>query len=228
MTVLKSGTVFGACKYSTHAVEFQKRGLPHAHIICRFRESAVESGHVDDWVCGEVPDPVAQPQLHALVMKFMIHRPCSGEHAHLFGEQPCRRVPRSAAAADVAAPAVVTPVLCQKRFPAPLSDMSHLDERVGRWMYRRRDNGVVGVIRRRGPDGAMVNANVGHEWVVTYNAFLLAKYQCHINVDYCTSLFAVNYVFKVRPNHLHLHVCNWRSSSHFSYILLVHSQESRR
>jgi len=35
-----------------------------------------------------------------------------------------------------------------------------------------------------------------NRWVVPYNAYLLKRYECHINVEVCTSVQAVKYVFK--------------------------------
>ena len=33
-------------------------------------------------------------------------------------------------------------------------------------------------------------------WVVPHNAFLLTKYECHLNVEVCTSIRAVKYLYK--------------------------------
>nr|XP_051207578.1 uncharacterized protein LOC127323481 [Lolium perenne] len=54
-------------------------------------------------------------------------------------------------------------------------------------IYRRRDNGRG--VRIRGAD-------LDNRWVVPYNPFLLMRYNCHINVEACSSIKAVKYLFK--------------------------------
>ena len=60
-------------------VEWQKRGLPHAHILLFFKSEAKLRDPVDydRVVCAEIPDPLAEPELHERVLRFMIHGPCS-------------------------------------------------------------------------------------------------------------------------------------------------------
>jgi hypothetical protein len=53
--------------------------------------------------------------------------------------------------------------------------------------YRRRDDGCRVKIRR---------AELNNWWVVPYNPGLLMKYNCHINVEACSSIKAVKYLFK--------------------------------
>nr|XP_051229452.1 uncharacterized protein LOC127347285 [Lolium perenne] len=54
-------------------------------------------------------------------------------------------------------------------------------------IYRRRDDGCVVKIR---------GAELDNRWVVPYNPFLLMRYNCHINVEACSSIKAVKYLFK--------------------------------
>jgi len=53
--------------------------------------------------------------------------------------------------------------------------------------YRRRDDGRRVKIRR---------AELDNRWVVPYNPSLLMRYNCHINVEACSSIKAVKYLFK--------------------------------
>ena len=53
--------------------------------------------------------------------------------------------------------------------------------------YRRRDNG-------RGVQ--LGKAVLDNRWVVPYNPFLLLKYNAHINVEICTTVTAVKYLYK--------------------------------
>ena len=57
----------------TFVVEFQKRGLPHAHIllIVRTCDKPVTPEQIDALVSAEIPDPLEQPQLYKLVETHM-------------------------------------------------------------------------------------------------------------------------------------------------------------
>ena len=61
-------------------VEYQKRGLPHSHILVTFSEADKlrSADDYDNLVCAEIPSK-DNPVLRALVLKHMIHNPC-GEH----------------------------------------------------------------------------------------------------------------------------------------------------
>lgn len=54
--------------------------------------------------------------------------------------------------------------------------------------YQRRDDGR----RVKKPRGVWLD----NQWVIPYNSYLLSKYQCHINVEICSSLKAVKYLYK--------------------------------
>ncbi|KAL1330530.1 hypothetical protein AAHE18_12G116100, partial [Arachis hypogaea] len=58
-----------------YTVEFQKRGLPHAHMLLwLYAESNLQS--VDEFICVELPNPQKFPTLYNVVTKYMIYRPC--------------------------------------------------------------------------------------------------------------------------------------------------------
>lgn len=54
-------------------------------------------------------------------------------------------------------------------------------------IYRRRDDGRQVKVR---------NAVLDNRWVVPYNPGLLMRYNCHINVEACSSIKAVKYLYK--------------------------------
>jgi hypothetical protein len=54
-------------------------------------------------------------------------------------------------------------------------------------VYRRRDDGQVVEVR---------NTKLDNRWVVPFNPTLLMLYNCHINVDICSSIKAVKYLYK--------------------------------
>ncbi|WVZ62106.1 hypothetical protein U9M48_011891, partial [Paspalum notatum var. saurae] len=75
---IKEGCVFGPVRAVAHTNEFQKRGLPHSHILVwqsdTGREQTAED--VDKYISAELPDPKVDPLGFSLVQEFMIHGPC--------------------------------------------------------------------------------------------------------------------------------------------------------
>jgi hypothetical protein len=64
-----------------HTIEFQKRGLPHMHMIIFLADDSKlkTPEDVNKLLSAEFPDPDSQPELHELVKKCMVHGPC-GSH----------------------------------------------------------------------------------------------------------------------------------------------------
>ncbi|KAG7960213.1 hypothetical protein I3843_10G112200 [Carya illinoinensis] len=54
-------------------------------------------------------------------------------------------------------------------------------------IYKRSDNGIT--VKLRGH-------NLDNRWVVPYNPYLLATFDCHINVEICSTIKAVKYLYK--------------------------------
>ncbi|GMF35712.1 unnamed protein product [Phytophthora fragariaefolia] len=61
-----------------YVVGFQKRGLPHAHIVIIAAEEGKPRTRelIDKFVSAEVPDKIVNPDLHETVMTWMMHGPC--------------------------------------------------------------------------------------------------------------------------------------------------------
>jgi hypothetical protein len=108
--------------YSIHSVEFQKRGLPHAHILVKFASDCVLPEDIDSIVSAEIPP---DPQDATLVNTFMLHR-------HPAAERPpskyCQRE-----LADGSRK-------CRFKYPRPLQPTTTIDSE-GRVHYRRRNAG---------------------------------------------------------------------------------------
>ena len=77
MRLLVKHSVLGKVLAYTYAVEFQKRGLPHAHILLILApESKLRTGQDYDMVVTvELPDGAKQPELRELVESCMLHGP---------------------------------------------------------------------------------------------------------------------------------------------------------
>ena len=73
---LTVGEIFGSVKAYCYRIEWQARGLPHAHMLFILKDKILSARHVDSVVSAELPDPVTEPELSALVVKHMLHPAC--------------------------------------------------------------------------------------------------------------------------------------------------------
>jgi hypothetical protein len=80
----KNGQIFGVLKAFVYRIEWQARGLPHAHMLLILEHKIMTAAQIDAIVSAEMPDPVAQPVLFALVGAHMLHPRCD-VHPH----SPC-------------------------------------------------------------------------------------------------------------------------------------------
>lgn len=70
--------IFGQVAAYVYAIEFQKRGMPHAHllVILRSMSKLVDPTRFDSVVSAEIPLENEQPYLYSLVARHMMHGPC--------------------------------------------------------------------------------------------------------------------------------------------------------
>ncbi|XP_021986336.1 uncharacterized protein LOC110882680 [Helianthus annuus] len=170
---LKEGNLLGRVNSVVYTVEFQKRGLPHAH-ICVFMhpDSKILSvDQLDPIISAEIPDKAEDPELYKLVADYMIHGPCGALNMN----SPCM-VDRK----------------CSKKFPKKFVNETCLDKK-GFPVYRRRDSGHS-VVKSR--------VNVDNRYVVPYSKVLLKRYQAHM-LNGATNLVLSNICSIIRlPFHL--------------------------
>ncbi|XP_074315275.1 uncharacterized protein LOC141651461 [Silene latifolia] len=78
--------IFGEVAAFVYVVEFQKRGLPHAHILLIMKPGSRMNctSDFDKFVSAEIP-PVTNVSLRTAVLKHMMHGPCG----HLDPERQC-------------------------------------------------------------------------------------------------------------------------------------------
>jgi hypothetical protein len=101
-----------------YTIKFQKRGLPHAHIILILTRHSIPSTPraIDCIVTAKIPNPLKEPALHAIVTNCMLHGPCTPS-------SPCWKDDR-----------------CSKGFPKPFcAETTLADDAYPN--YKRRDNG---------------------------------------------------------------------------------------
>lgn len=75
---------------------------------------------------------------------------------------------------------------CSKRFPKSFTTETILDDNHYP-TYRRQNNGR---------SISVGNYQLDNHWIVPYNGYLSGLYNCHINVEICSSITAVKYLFK--------------------------------
>lgn len=157
--------IFGKVLAIIYTIEFQKRGLPHAHILLTLCDRIDSEELINKYVCAEIPDSNLCPKLHEYVKRHMMHGPCG------------KMNPNSVCMKDGK---------CGKKFPKDFSTQT-IECVNGYPIYRRRDNGMSVDVR-----GGTLN----NRYVVPYNPYLLAKFDCHINVEVCSSIKSVKYIYK--------------------------------
>ncbi|XP_012847884.1 PREDICTED: uncharacterized protein LOC105967828 [Erythranthe guttata] len=167
MTEIKKGRIFGRIRAYVCTIEFQKRGLPHAHILLWLHNDDKPNNpeEIDRIICAEIPNEENDRKMYQLVEKYMIHGPCG--QANL--KSPCMK-----------------DRVCTKRFPKPFVQRTESDAD-GFTVYRRREDGRT-VTKKK--------TTLDNGFVVPYNRILLSKYRAHINIELCNQNKSIKYLFK--------------------------------
>nr|KAJ0211721.1 hypothetical protein LSAT_V11C400177920 [Lactuca sativa] len=164
---LMKNSLLGSVEAAVYTVEFQKRGLPHAH-ICLFMHSDYKLptvGYIDRVISAEIPNKDDDPELDALVSEFMMHGPCGSDNPKC----PC-----------------MIDNKCSKNFPKTFTEHTSVDEN-GYPIYRRRNDGSF--VEKSG-------VKLDNRNVAPYHKLLLKRYQAHINVEWCNQGASIKYLFK--------------------------------
>ncbi|CAN1306100.1 ATP-dependent DNA helicase PIF1 [Linum perenne] len=146
---------------------FQKRGLPHVHLLVWLSASTkpTDVETIDSFISAELPDPNIDHAGYTAVAKFMMHGPCGIDNQ----ASPCMDNGH-----------------CTKRFPKRFTTETIFDAE-NAVSYRRRDMGVT--VDRHG-------TLLDNQYVVPYNRNLIVKYQAHINAELCHRGRLIKYLFK--------------------------------
>jgi hypothetical protein len=180
---IRKKEIFGQVVAHIEVIEFQKRGLPDAHMlfILEHQFSMKTPEDIDTVISAELPDPEEDPILWNTITTIMLHGPCGPRHS--VSKAPCFTDGRGMAGS------------CSKSFPKAYAEETSMAED-GYIRYRRRNNGRMFTKKIRTDDGSFVDFEYTNQWVVPYNPYLSRKYGCHINVEACTSIRAVKYLYK--------------------------------
>lgn len=150
-----------------YTIEFQKHGLPHCHLLIFLAQ--------ESWML--TPEDIDS----AISAQW----PDPNTQPKLFDtlkwcmvHSPCSTMNQLAWCMDKGQ--------CTKHFPKPFTDCTTLDDNSYPW-YHCPDNGRSYQV---GPHA------VSNQWIVLYNPYLSAKYDCHINLESVVSFATIKYVFK--------------------------------
>lgn len=166
--------IFGHCTGYVYTIEYQKRGLPHLHMLlflsAEDRARLLDPDQVDRVVCAEMPTVDIEPtgDLFRVVTNNMLHSPCGSADP----KAVCMEKGR-----------------CSKFFPKPFQDRTVTNED-GYPVYRRRD--VSSFTKWSGGRPYTFR----NDRVVPYNPYLTLRYGAHVNVEVCAMITAVKYVHK--------------------------------
>ncbi|XP_074346664.1 uncharacterized protein LOC141685467 [Apium graveolens] len=166
LDLIKKKNYFGKCIGVMHVIEFQKRGLPHVHMLIWLSPESIPNSieKVDQLVSAEIPDKNSDPIAYEAVKNYMMHEPCVKD----LYTSPC-----------------MVKGKYMRHFPKRFNGNTYFDD-CGFPVYRRRNTGRV--INKKG-------INLDNQYVVPYNRDLLLRFQCHINLEICNSSRSLKYLF---------------------------------
>ena len=75
MHLITKSQIFGEVRCSMYTVEWQKRGLPHAHLLI-WLVTKINSNQLDSIISAEIPDPETDRPLYDIVKTHMVHGRC--------------------------------------------------------------------------------------------------------------------------------------------------------
>jgi hypothetical protein len=150
-----------------HVTEFQKRGLPHEHFLL-VMESESKLRSPDDYD-RYISAEIPDPNKYPRLHEIVVKHMIHGPCGVLNRNCPC-----------------MVDGQCRFRYPRQFYEKTQQGKDTYP-IYRRRDDGQK--VKVRGEE-------LDNRWVVPYNPVLLMRYNCHINVEICSSIKSVKYLYK--------------------------------
>ncbi|CAN1164820.1 hypothetical protein LINPERPRIM_LOCUS33398 [Linum perenne] len=159
--------IFGRTVAGMHTIEFQKRGLPHVHILVWLANNAKleTQEQIDQIISAQLSNPTEDPIGYTSVTKFMIYGPCGIDNPN----SPC-----------------MVDGKCKKKFPKAYNTET-ISDRHGYTLYKREMTNIT--VNKSGK-------YLDNRYVVPYNRHLIIKYQAHINIEICHKGQLIKYLFK--------------------------------
>lgn len=159
--------IFGMAVAYVWVDEFQKRGIPHMHLLVVLAEphKLLSVTDVDSVIRATWPDPETEPLLFETVKKCMIHGPCGTLNPH----SVCMENGK-----------------CTKFYPKAFQPHTTIDHD-GYPLYARPDDGHSYKVG---------DHFIDNRFIIPHNPYLSAKYDCHINVECAATVRSIKYIFK--------------------------------
>ncbi|XP_042970258.1 uncharacterized protein LOC122302876 [Carya illinoinensis] len=160
--------IFGKVSAYIYVIKHQKRGLPHAHFLIILQRDCklYAPESFDKIVSAEIPDKNTNLHLHNAVIKHMMHGPCGV----LNPTNICMKKNGC----------------CKSQYPKSFASGTTVGNDCFP-IYKRSYNRIIVKVRGH---------NLDNRWVVPYNPYLLTTFDCHINVEICSTIKAVKYLYK--------------------------------
>jgi len=159
--------IFGKSLAHIYVIESQMRGLLHAHILIML-SSDCKPHTPEDY------DRIVSAEIPNIDIY-------PDEHATIIKcmmHGPC-------GVYNMHAPCMVNGK-CSKGYPKTFQSVTCQNES-SYPVYRRRENGCTAEVK---------GIQLDNRWVVPHNLYLCKKFNCHINVEICSSIQAIKYLFK--------------------------------
>lgn len=157
---------FGPVTAVVYTIEFQKRGLPHVHIILWLDKSGpLTPADIDRLISAQLPDPSIDRVGYDAVAAFMMHGPCGDANPHC---------------------SCMVDGKCSKNYPKEYYEKTTILPN-GHVRYARPKNDII--VAKNG-----ISLDNWH--VVPHNVDLLVKYEAHINVERVNRDGMEKYLFK--------------------------------
>ena len=177
--------VLGRVMAHSYVIEFQKRGLPHVHMVLWLHEQDApkKPEDVDRFVTAEIPDKETSPLLHELVKTHMVHGPCKGILTGLDGP-PCWKLRKGGRTASF------DDMYCEKDFPKDLCQHT-VFAATGSPVYRRRspeEGGHTLELKSRyvkDSSGRSKTITLDNSWIVPHNRYLSINIKKSCICCYC-------------------------------------------
>ena len=183
---INAGKIFGKVPAFLWVIEFQKRGLPHTHILVILAQDdrINTTEDIDSVISAQLPpDPAHFPlgsdervqaeRLESFVIQNMIHGPCG----QINPNSPC-----------------MVDGKCSKGYPKNFCDKTVVNPKNTYPEYQRLgpSKGGRSIIITKDRK----SYEIDNRWIVPYSPFLGLTFNCHANVEICMSPLASKYLFK--------------------------------
>lgn len=172
MHIIKKGEIFGQVRCDMYTIEWQKRGLPHAHILIWLCDK-IHMNQIDSLISAELPNPVEDSMLFEIVTTQMVHGPCGAINPNA----QCMNQGK-----------------CTKKFPRNFLHETQAAHD-GYPLYRRRKPAEGGFTGNKKLPGGQ-EYQIDNRWIVPYCPLLSKIFIAHINVEFCNSVKAIKYICK--------------------------------